>query len=43
MMSEMSGALPIYVDACAGVEGGPVGGQTRVSIRNEHLSYVVTW
>lgn len=25
------------------VEGGPIGGQTRVTLRNEHLSYIITW
>ena len=23
--------------------GGPIGGQTNVSVRNEHLSYLITW
>ncbi|VDQ11392.1 unnamed protein product [Trichobilharzia regenti] len=23
--------------------GGPVGGQTRVTLRNEHASYIFTW
>lgn len=25
------------------VPGGPIGGQTNVQLRNEHLSYIVTW
>ncbi|KAJ6651837.1 hypothetical protein lerEdw1_016433 [Lerista edwardsae] len=25
------------------VPGGPIGGQTRVSLRNEHLQYIITW
>ena len=25
------------------VPGGPVGGQTRVNLRNEHLQYIITW
>uniref|UniRef100_A0A8B9ZUJ5 SURF1-like protein n=1 Tax=Anas zonorhyncha TaxID=75864 RepID=A0A8B9ZUJ5_9AVES len=25
------------------VPGGPIGGQTRVSLRNEHMQYIVTW
>ncbi|CAH1785520.1 unnamed protein product [Owenia fusiformis] len=36
---------PIFVDAdrsCT-VKGGPIGGQTRVTLRNEHLSYIFTW
>ncbi|OTF83019.1 surfeit 1-like protein, partial [Euroglyphus maynei] len=22
---------------------GPIGGQTRINLRNEHLSYIITW
>ena len=25
------------------VPGGPIGGQTRVTLRNEHLQYIFTW
>lgn len=25
------------------VRGGPIGGQTRVTLRNDHLQYVFTW
>ena len=25
------------------VPGGPIGGQTNVNIRNEHLNYLITW
>lgn len=25
------------------IPGGPIGGQTRVTLRNEHLSYIITW
>ncbi|XP_070374541.1 surfeit locus protein 1 isoform X2 [Equus asinus] len=25
------------------VPGGPVGGQTRVTLRNEHMQYIITW
>ena len=36
---------PIFVDAdeSSGVPGGPIGGQTRVTLRNDHLSYLLTW
>ncbi|XP_065651599.1 surfeit locus protein 1 [Hydra vulgaris] len=36
---------PVLIDAdfASSVEGGPLGGQTRVNIRNEHLQYIVTW
>lgn len=44
-MSELTGAEPYLLDATAEttVPGGPIGGQTRVQMRNEHLSYIVTW
>lgn len=44
-MAEVSDSLPILVDADAAstVPGGPVGGQTRVYLRNEHLQYIITW
>lgn len=44
-MADASGAAPILVDAVAEstVEGGPIGGQTNVSVRNEHFSYIITW
>lgn len=44
-MAEASGAAPVLVDAVAEstVEGGPLGGQTNVSVRNEHFSYIITW
>lgn len=25
------------------MNGGPFGGQTVVTVRNEHLSYIITW
>ncbi|XP_012520150.1 PREDICTED: surfeit locus protein 1 isoform X2 [Propithecus coquereli] len=25
------------------VPGGPIGGQTRVTVRNEHMQYIITW
>jgi len=44
-MSRELGTDPIFLDATASstVPGGPIGGQTRVSLRNEHLSYIITW
>ncbi|XP_029024532.1 surfeit locus protein 1 [Betta splendens] len=44
-MSHVTGAEPIFIDADFGstVPGGPIGGQTRVSLRNEHLQYIITW
>ena len=44
-MCALTGADPIYLDAKheSTIKGGPIGGQTRVTLRNEHLSYIVTW
>lgn len=44
-MTELTGAAPIFLDAKfeSTIKGGPIGGQTRVTLRNEHLSYVLTW
>lgn len=44
-MCVQTGADPYYLDARteSNTPGGPIGGQTRVTLRNEHLSYVVTW
>lgn len=42
---KLTGADPYFLDARveSTVEGGPIGGQTRVNLRNEHLSYILTW
>lgn len=44
-MSSKLGTLPVFIDAdgTSTIPGGPIGGQTRVTLRNEHLSYIVTW
>lgn len=44
-MSTLTAAEPYYLDATvqSNVPGGPIGGQTNITLRNEHLSYVVTW
>jgi surfeit locus 1 family protein len=44
-MSALTGADPIFFDLKleSSAQGGPIGGQTRVTLRNEHLSYIVTW
>ncbi|KAM3600036.1 uncharacterized protein V6R79_016166 [Siganus canaliculatus] len=44
-MSSVTGAEPIFIDADFGstIPGGPIGGQTRVTLRNEHMQYIVTW
>lgn len=44
-MSRIRGTEPYFLDATssATIPLGPVGGQTRVTLRNEHLSYILTW
>ncbi|XP_019497352.1 PREDICTED: surfeit locus protein 1 [Hipposideros armiger] len=44
-MAKLTGADPIFIDADfkSTVPGGPIGGQTRVTLRNEHLQYIITW
>ncbi|KAH8232708.1 hypothetical protein KR038_000458 [Drosophila bunnanda] len=45
-MSASTGAAPVFLDAIYDeqtAKSGPIGGQTRVTMRNDHLSYLVTW
>eukprot|EP00058_Branchiostoma_floridae_P007036 XP_002592524.1 hypothetical protein BRAFLDRAFT_118944 [Branchiostoma floridae] len=44
-MAQLTEAQPIYIEAVGGstVPGGPIGGQTRVQLRNEHMQYILTW
>ncbi|XP_047425819.1 surfeit locus protein 1 [Mugil cephalus] len=44
-MSQVTGAEPIFIDADfkSTIPGGPIGGQTRVTLRNEHMQYIITW
>lgn len=44
-MSAHAQTLPILIDAelDSTIPGGPVGGQTRVKLRNEHMQYIITW
>lgn len=44
-MCALTGADPYFFDLKlqSSPQGGPIGGQTRVTLRNEHLSYIVTW
>lgn len=45
ILSERLDTEKILIDAdesCT-VPGGPIGGQTRVNLRNEHVSYILTW
>ncbi|KAI5937944.1 Surfeit locus protein 1 [Manis javanica] len=44
-MARLTGTDPIFIDADfrSTVPGGPIGGQTRVTLRNEHAQYIATW
>lgn len=44
-MCDVTGAEPFYLDSTleSTIPGGPIGGQTIVTLRNEHMSYIVTW
>lgn len=44
-MCAATGADPIFLDQTDefNTPGGPIGGQTRVTLRNEHFSYILTW
>lgn len=44
-MAAVAGTAPIFIDAAedSWIPGGPIGGQTNLSIRNEHLQYILTW
>eukprot|EP00056_Hartaetosiga_gracilis_P000044 m.35503 g.35503 ORF g.35503 m.35503 type:complete len:271 (-) comp10027_c0_seq2:119-931(-) len=45
-MAKFTGSDPIMIDAvaeCTPKFGLPIGGQTRISIRNEHMQYILTW
>ena len=45
LMSSVLGTSGLFIDAEASstIPGGPIAGQTIYSIRNEHLSYILTW
>lgn len=44
-MAKIAEAEPVYIELLPGYSTpqGPVGGQTRITLRNEHLSYIITW
>lgn len=44
-MSKIVGSDSILIDAVveSSITGGPIGGQTNISLRNEHMSYIITW
>jgi surfeit locus 1 family protein len=39
------GTSPIFLDAVESttVKGGPIGGQTAINLRNDHMTYLLTW
>lgn len=44
-MAELAGTSYLFIDAVqeSTVPGGPIGGQTQINLRNEHLQYIITW
>ncbi|MGH0167940.1 UNVERIFIED_CONTAM: hypothetical protein FKN15_053785 [Acipenser sinensis] len=52
-MAKVADTEPIFIDADfslshnhsqgSTIPGGPIGGQTRVTLRNEHMQYIITW
>merc|ERR1719167_1647812 len=42
-MARMLNTTPVFLDAVETFPEGPMGSQTRVTLRNEHLSYMFTW
>ena len=48
-LAEKLDTLPVFIDLDlessmpAAMRGGPVGGQTRISLRNDHVQYMMTW
>lgn len=44
-MCAMTNSDPYFIDIKfdPSLRNGPLGGQTRVTLRNEHLSYIITW
>ena len=44
-MAQVANVAPIFIDAdyASTVDGGPIGGQTLVTLRNEHGQYIITW
>ena len=44
-MAQELNTAPIYIDAAesTSIKGGPHGGQTAIQLRNDHLTYLITW
>lgn len=45
LMSKTLDTSPVLLDAIreSSIIGGPLGGQTAINLRNEHMNYIVTW
>lgn len=45
LMAKTLNTAPIFIDADmkSSMKGGPLGGQTQINLRNEHMSYIITW
>lgn len=44
-MANFTGTRPILLEATADstISDGPIGGQTRIQMWNQHVSYIITW
>lgn len=44
-MAYSRNTAPVFLDADidASMKGGPIGGQTRVTLKNDHVNYIITW
>jgi surfeit locus 1 family protein len=44
-MAKTLSTAPIFLDAVESctIRGGPIAGQTAINLRNDHLSYIITW
>lgn len=44
-MAEMCDTAPVYIEKVhtKDINTFPMGGQTKVNVRNEHLTYIITW
>lgn len=44
-MTAITGASRVFLDASleSTIPGGPIGGQTNVKLRDDHVTYAITW
>lgn len=49
LMAFSRDTAPVFLDAVKEPNSGdqskgmPIGGQTKITLRNEHLNYIITW